>query len=541
MADSPILDRIRAQQPPKSPQKNMRRIAPALFTALFTCVMLAMIATSGVIGARDGQQVLAVRRTATIETLVGQRFNTGLRLLAENNPVLAQANFEEVLRFQPGNSGAHQLLATALFLQTPTPLPPTATPAPTASIDKGAIFASARKAAEQSEWDTVIALTSQLSALDPRYQYDSVADLRYDAFLARGLDGIASRSLADLETGIFDLEQAASIRALPASAQSARDVAVRYQTAIQYVGADWDTAIRLLKALPADYRDVGAQLRSAYLTAGESYAQAQNWCEARRRYEDAGKALGEAVVQQQLSEATIRCAEAGGASPVAGFTVLPVTGLYGRITFRSTDASGILQSLAYDAARASVVTQSIGFNGTGVYSPDGLRYVQSAALNGTTQIVIYSGGVATPIAAGTDPQWGPGGQIAFQGCSDGICGIHVINPDMPTSLRRLTSSTGDIGFRWSPIGDRLVFTANRTGAWEIFTVGLAGDTTQLTSMSSSSGAASWSPNGAQIAFLSNRDGAFALFTMNSDGSSLQKVVEFGASSAEWQGATTWTP
>jgi tetratricopeptide (TPR) repeat protein len=537
MADTPIRDRIKAPQPPASPKPKQRlhRYAPALVTLVFACSMAVMVAVSGVLGAREGEQMLGVRRTATVQALIGQRFDIGLQLLADGNPVLAQANLEEVLRYQPGNTGARDLLATAVFLQTPSPTPlPSATPRPTASVSAAELFTAARTAATDENWDEVLQLTERLTALDPKYQYDSVADLRYEALLARGLAGVASRALDDLERGIFDLDQAEGIRALPASAAAARDAAVRYQTAIQYIGADWDTAIRLLRAMPADYRDVGAQLRSAYIMAGDAYAQAGNWCEARRRYDDAAKALGAQSVQAKLTDAATRCTESGGAA-ASGFTALPAYGVNGRISFRAVDASGAYQSLVYDAGRGAVATQTLGFSGAGIYSPDGSRYVQANA----QQITVYGGGQATVVAAGSDPQWGPGGLIAFQGCSDGICGIHVVNPDLPGSIRRLTTSTGDIGFRWSPAGDRLVFSANRTGAWEIFTVSLLGDVAQLTSMSSSSGAPSWSPNGAQIAFLSNRDGAFGLFAMNSDGSGLQKLVDFGAAGAEWQGTTIW--
>lgn len=497
--------------------------------------MAAMIGVSGLLGAREGEQILAVRRTATIQALIGQRFDLGLQLLADGNPILAQANLEEVLRYQPGNTGARDLLATAVFLQTPSPTPlPSATPRPTAAVSAAELFASARSAAAAENWDEVLQLTDRLTTLDPKYQFDSVADLRYDALLARGLAGLASRALDDLERGIFDLEQAELIRALPNNARAARDIAVRYQTAIQYIGADWDAAIRLLRALPGDYRDVGVQLRSAYVMAGDSFAQAGNWCEARRRYDAAASALGEQSVQAKLADAAARCTESGGQT-ASGFTVLPAFGVSGRISFRALDVSGSYQSLLYDAGRSTVVTQALGFSGAGVYSPDGTRYVQENA----QQIIVYSGGQATVVATGANPQWGPGGLIAFQGCSDGLCGIHVVNPDAPGSVRRLTNSTGDIGYRWSPAGDRLVFSANRTGAWEIFTVNLLGDVAQLTRIGSSSGAPSWSPNGAQIAFLSNRDGSFGLFVMNWDGSGLQKLVDFGSAGAEWQGATQW--
>ncbi|MCX6019535.1 MAG: hypothetical protein NTZ50_13740 [Chloroflexi bacterium] len=533
MADTPIRDRIQATKFPA--QKKRRQMLPALVTALFACLMATLIAGSGLLGARDGQRELAVRRTATIESLISQRFNNGLRLLNEGNYALAQANLEEVLRYQQGNHGARDLLATAIAGQVPTATP---LPKPTATavvIDKAALLKQARAAANTQDWDATIALTDQLIAVDNKFQFDTVADLRYEAFVQRGLAEINNGAAADLESGIFDLDQAAAIRALPANAAGAHAVAVRYQTAVQYIGADWDAAIRVLKEIPGGYRDVAAQLRNAYIAAAESYANAGNWCEAKRRYDEAGKALSIQSLEQKASDAASRCTASGGA--LSEFTVLPAMGVSGNISFRATDAAGFYQNYAYDAARAGVFTQSLGFSGAGIYSPDGSRYV----LSESGQIIVHGAGQSAIVAAGIDPQWGPGGIIAFQGCTDGICGIHLVNPDVPNSLRRITSSSGDIGYRWSPAGDQLAFTANHTGAWEIFAISIAGDIRPLTTLGSASGAPSWSPNGAQIAFISNRDGGFGLFAMNADGSGLQKLVDFGAANADWQGATVWVP
>ena len=90
------------------------------------------------------------------------------------------------------------------------------------------------------------------------------------------------------------------------------------------------------------------------------------------------------------------------------------------ISFRATDAAGILQSLVFDAARGGVFTQGVSFSGAGIYSPDGTRYVQAEVQNGVGQIMVYGAGQSTVVATGTDPQWGPTGWIAFLGCIDGV-------------------------------------------------------------------------------------------------------------------------
>jgi TolB protein len=203
-------------------------------------------------------------------------------------------------------------------------------------------------------------------------------------------------------------------------------------------------------------------------------------------------------------------------------------------------ATGQYRPYAYDSALASVTALSNDFAGSSVFSPDGTRIVQSIYQDNAWQVIVKNATAAAAIAQGTAPVWGPTGFIAYQGCSD-TCGIHVINPDQPGSLRRLTSSSSDIAFKWSPQGDRVVYMSNVNGAWEIYIAGLNGDFRQLTGLGSSSGAPAWSPDGAQIAFLSNRDGNFGLFVMNADGSNLQKVADFGAAIPAWQtDKSAWT-
>ena len=66
-----------------------------------------------------------------------------------------------------------------------------------------------------------------------------------------------------------------------------RQVAINYQTALSYFGADWETTIALLSKLQPGYRDVGEKLYEANLQAGEAYSSTQKFCQAEVFYTSA--------------------------------------------------------------------------------------------------------------------------------------------------------------------------------------------------------------------------------------------------------------
>jgi len=70
----------------------------------------------------------------------------------------------------------------------------------------------------------------------------------------------------------------------------------------------------------------------------------------------------------------------------------------------------------------------------------------------------------------------------------------------------------------------VVFTSNRTGNFEIFTMSADGSNIQqLTDNSSDDGNASWAAGGRRIVFASNRTGNSEIFVMNADGSNQRNL------------------
>jgi dipeptidyl aminopeptidase/acylaminoacyl peptidase len=78
---------------------------------------------------------------------------------------------------------------------------------------------------------------------------------------------------------------------------------------------------------------------------------------------------------------------------------------------------------------------------------------------------------------------------------------------------------------WSPNGERLLFSSNQDGNFEIFVADAdGGNPINLTSNPARDVYGVWSPDGETIAFTSNRDGADAIYLMKPDGSAIRRLT-----------------
>lgn len=522
-------------------RRTGRALLPALLVLAFACGLIGMIAAAAYSGAQAGQQEAGVRRTATIAAYIIDRFDKGNQQLQAGNYALAQANFEEILKYQPENFGVRNMAATAIAAQTPTPTRPIPTPTPVIT-DKGKLFDLMKEKAQAEDWDAVISLADQLIALDSAFERDAVSEMRYDALVTRGLQRVRGD---EIEQGIFDLDEAAKIKPLSGAAEGERRLAGQYQEAMYYLGADWNKANQLFEELynaAPKYRDVSRRLYLSYAQAGDAFAAQQDWCPAAKKYARAAQIAPSPAMDQKRSDADTRCLTATpvGLSAGAGTstTVFNTAGISGRLIYSKFDPQTNLyhyylydpaSSIAYEtgSGQAPNVRPSVG--------PDG-RITYQVFQDGAWKVMVANsdGSNATTLVNGTYPAWGANGYIAFQGCTD-QCGIHLINPNQPTDVRRLTTSAGDIGLAWSPSGDKLIYMSNVSGGWEIYTVTTAGGFQQLTGTGSAINAApTFSPDGSRVAFLSNRDGAWGVWIMNADGGNPVKLVDLGAQYPSWQ-------
>jgi Tol biopolymer transport system component len=126
-----------------------------------------------------------------------------------------------------------------------------------------------------------------------------------------------------------------------------------------------------------------------------------------------------------------------------------------------------------------------------------------------------------------NPRWSPGGKFIvftrFYGDRKGD--IWLMNADGTNQTRLTTSTTIDDDWpSFSADGARIVFSSNRHGNYEVYSMSLAGtDVKRLTNDPAADRMPAWSPKNDRIAFSSNRrTGIFETFTMNVDGSGLAR-------------------
>jgi len=93
-------------------------------------------------------------------------------------------------------------------------------------------------------------------------------------------------------------------------------------------------------------------------------------------------------------------------------------------------------------------------------------------------------------------------------------------------LINLTNNLAEDNFPMrSPDGKKIVFTSNRDGNGNIYSMNIDGSgVTRLTNVSAEEQAPTWSPDGSKIVFESNRDGNFELYVMNLDGSGQKRLT-----------------
>jgi Tol biopolymer transport system component len=92
--------------------------------------------------------------------------------------------------------------------------------------------------------------------------------------------------------------------------------------------------------------------------------------------------------------------------------------------------------------------------------------------------------------------------------------------------KRLTmTDAGEGSPEWSPKGDAVIFTSDRDGQTDLYTITADGShVKRLTDTPGEEGAAGWSPDGKRVAFVTFADpGGGAVWVMDADGSRLTKI------------------
>lgn len=130
------------------------------------------------------------------------------------------------------------------------------------------------------------------------------------------------------------------------------------------------------------------------------------------------------------------------------------------------------------------------------------------------------------------PTWGPDGRtLAYTSYADGYPDVYVTALDgrPPTRPGKGTDTVHNYSPQISPDGKRIVLVSNRAGqgSYDVWVVNRDGSNLMnLTpnTPKSSEGAPSWSPGGNQIAFTSDRTGVNQIYLMEADGTGVQRLT-----------------
>lgn len=78
---------------------------------------------------------------------------------------------------------------------------------------------------------------------------------------------------------------------------------------------------------------------------------------------------------------------------------------------------------------------------------------------------------------------------------------------------------------WSPEGDKVAFSSNKDGDYEVYIVNIkTGEVERLTNNDKQDIGPSWSSDGQSIVFSSDRDGNWEIYSLQADGTNLQKLT-----------------
>ncbi|MFQ6099883.1 MAG: hypothetical protein ACE5OS_01435 [Anaerolineae bacterium] len=535
----------------------------------------------------DPDHPLAQQRIAEAAT---ECYHAGVEHLEVGEYELAIAEFERVLRINPEHPLAQQGIAEAQTRIAARPTPTTET----YEIVVGDLYQEAVAHYEAEEWREAAAVLTQLRALDPAYEAETVEEMLFTSLYNAGM---ALLGKDRFEEGIFYLDQAVALRPLDEGALTQRSLAIQYMTALGYWGVDWERCIERFEqiyAIAPNYKDVFQRLYRAHITYAEAWYVQEEMCPAEEQYALALQLMNDPEVEQKRAEAAQVCLVATPTPipPIEGtqtitLTELPPgfnvgrlaypayntqTGLYdvyvlstdarlvqmasgadqpcwlwgsGALGYRDLLSPGISLRVSGEAAPQQLAAGA-GL-GWPTFSPDGHRFAYAAQdVAGTWQITIApTDGSAEPRvhAAGQGPVWGPTGLLAWTGCeTSGACGIFVDNPDDDQPPSRLTASINDIGLNWSPDGGMLAYMSNVTGNWEIYLLSITGGVVVLTDDPASDGLPAWAPDGSGLAFVSNRDGTWGLYLMGRNGENAHKILTLGPSLPKWtMQRLSWAP
>jgi len=303
-------------------------------------VVVLILSGAGYAGYRAGLAERDTQAQSTQAADLEHQYELGVADLAAGRYEVAQARFEYILQLNPNFRDAGQKLAAAraalAATATPTLASPTATPTlapPTATQSHVAddLFAQAQTHFAASDWAGVIATLTMLHGVDPTFQAVKVNGMLYVAYRNQGVALIAG---TDIESGMFDLDQAEAIGPLDSEALNYRAWGRLYLAAQSYWGLNWQLALINLQQLyliAPYFHDTASLLYQATVSYADQLDKSGDPCGAAQHYAQAEVLKPDPKVAEALAAAQASC----GKTPTVAASEAPgahATGTPGKPT-----------------------------------------------------------------------------------------------------------------------------------------------------------------------------------------------------------------
>jgi tetratricopeptide (TPR) repeat protein len=267
--------------------------------SLFALLAIGGFSTIGVLaGYQSAWEEHDRQKALTSAAVLIEQYQLAQENLGRQEYDLARQRYEYILERDPAFPGAINGLQTAVTVlystATPTPVPPTSTPAFTPTPDLRPLIeqlTQAQQAFANGDWSAVIEVIVQIRKNDQGYESIVLDSLLYQSLRNRGLDKITKE--ANLEGGIYDMALAENIGPLDATANNWRNLARLYMFGSSFWEVFPERAIEFFSQVAAaapGLRDgagwsAAARYRASLVHYGNKLAQLEDWCAAQDQYD----------------------------------------------------------------------------------------------------------------------------------------------------------------------------------------------------------------------------------------------------------------